>query len=127
MRFKKDVCFLIKIKMIFQNDKRKRCLRKNYAQYLENPNRCYYSIAKELQLKKKVQEPAAESCTTILFLKISVLLKTMKLTLSTIIIKLLGLSIIFPNIEEKKIRNLNTQSIVSLVKKSLDLATNLQL
>ena len=74
--------------------------KKIMHKYLVNANRSYNSIAKELQLKKKVQEPAAESCSIILFLKVSVLLKTMKLTLSTIINKFLGLCIIFPNIEE---------------------------
>ena len=92
----------------------------------KDPNRSYNSIAKELLLKKKVQEPAAESFTTILLLKISVFLKTIKLPSSTIINKFLELSItfpgdlvsiIFPNLEEKQIRNLNTQSIISLVKK----------
>ena len=46
---------------------------------LENSNRSYNSIAKELQLKKKVQEPYAECLTTVLFLKTSVSLTTMKL------------------------------------------------
>ena len=57
-------------------------------------------------------EPAAESCTTTLFLKVSVFLKTMKLTSSTIINKILRLPIIFPNIEEKQIRNLKSQNII---------------
>ena len=70
-----------------------------------------------LKLNKKVQEPAAESCMTILFLKISVLLKTKKLISSTIINKFLVLFIILPNIEEKQIRNLNTQNMTSSLKK----------
>ena len=70
-----------------------------------------------LKLKKKVQEPAAKSGTTILFLKISVLLKTMKLISSTIINKFLVLFIILPNIEEKQIRILNTQNMTSSLKK----------
>ena len=70
-----------------------------------------------LKLNKKVQEPAAESCKTILFLKISVLLKTMKLISSTIINKFLVLFILLPNIEEKQIRNLNTQNMTSSLKK----------
>ena len=70
--------------------KEKKFEKKIMHKYLENPNRCYNSIAKELQLKKKVQEPATESCATILFLKTSVFLKTMKLTSSTIINKFLG-------------------------------------
>ena len=78
------------------------------------------------ETQEKVQDPAAESCTTILFQKISALLKTITLTSSTIINKFLGLSIIFPNIE-KQIRNLNTQNMISLLKKPLDLASYLQL
>ena len=70
-----------------------------------------------LKLNKKVQEPAAESCMTILFLEISVLLKVMKLISSTIINKFLVLFIILPNIEEKQIRNLNTQNMTSSLKK----------
>ena len=42
----------------------------------------------------------------------------MKLTSSTIINKLLGLPILFPSREEKQIRNLNTQSMISLLKKT---------
>ena len=65
--------------------------KKIMHKYLENPNRSN-SKAKELlfQFKKKMQEPTAESSTTILFLKISVFLNTMKLTLSMIIKKFLG-------------------------------------
>ena len=69
-----------------------------------------------LKLKKKVQELAADCCTTILFLNISVLL-TLKLTPSKIINKFLGLFNIFPNLEENYIRNLNTQNMISLLKK----------
>ena len=72
-----------------------------------------------LKFNKKVQEPAAESSMTILILKISVLLKTMKLISSTIINKFLVLFIILPNIEEKQIRNLNTQNMTSVLKKAL--------
>ena len=46
--------------------------KKIMHKYLEIPNRRYNSTAKELQLKKKMQEPGAESCTTILFLKICI-------------------------------------------------------
>ena len=75
----------------------------NMVFILSNHKRCQTI----LKLKKKVQEPAAESCTTILFLKISVLLKMIKLTKSKIINKFLVLLIIFLSIEEKQIRNLN--------------------
>ena len=61
----------------------------NMVFILSNYKRCQTV----LKLKKKVQESAAESCTSILFLKNFVILKTMKLKSSTIINTLLGLSI----------------------------------
>ena len=109
---KKRLVFPLKLKRFFKMTKEKDVCKKIMYKYLEHPNRSYNSITKELQLKKKVQEPAVKSCTTILFLEISVFLKTMKVTSSTIINKFQGLSIIFPNIGEKQIRNLNSQSII---------------
>ena len=78
---------------------------------------CFHSFkAQKVANRSETQQKSARTRGRKLYDN-NISIKTMKLILSTIINKFLVLFIILPNIEEKQIRNLNTQNTTSSLKK----------